>query len=39
MKKLLLILIGGGDRGSSYLKFLQINSECFQVVALAGRTR
>lgn len=35
MKKLSLILIGGGDRGSSYLKFLQINPECFKVVALA----
>ena len=35
MKKLSLILIGGGDRGSSYLKSLQIKPECFKLVAIA----
>ncbi len=35
MKKLSLILIGGGDRGSSYLKYLQVCPDKFQVVALA----
>ncbi|MBQ7075565.1 MAG: Gfo/Idh/MocA family oxidoreductase [Clostridia bacterium] len=35
MKKLSLILIGGGDRGSSYLKYLQNNPEKFQLVGLA----
>lgn len=35
MKQLSLILIGGGDRGSSYLKFLQIKPECFKLVAIA----
>ena len=35
MKKLSLILIGGGDRGSSYLKSLQIRPECFELVAIA----
>ncbi len=35
MKQLSLILIGGGDRGSSYLKFLQTNPECFKLVGLA----
>lgn len=35
MKQLSLILIGGGDRGSSYLKFLQLKPECFKLVAIA----
>jgi len=35
MKQLSLILIGGGDRGSSYLKSLQINPEQFKLVGLA----
>ncbi len=35
MKKLSLILIGGGDRGSSYLKSLQISPEKFELVGLA----
>jgi len=35
MKQLSLILIGGGDRGSSYLKSLQITPECFKLVGLA----
>ncbi|MBQ9757918.1 MAG: Gfo/Idh/MocA family oxidoreductase [Clostridia bacterium] len=35
MKQLTLVLMGGGDRGSSYLKFLQKNPECFRLVALA----
>ena len=35
MKKLSLILIGGGDRGSSYLKYLQSNPEKFQLVGFA----
>lgn len=39
MKQLSLILIGGGDRGSSYLKFLQKNSGLFKLVALAEPVR
>lgn len=35
MKQLSLILIGGGDRGSSYLKSLQIRPEQFKLVAIA----
>jgi len=35
MKQLSLILIGGGDRGSSYLKYLQSNPERFKLVAIA----
>ncbi len=35
MKQLNLILIGGGDRGSCYLKFLDKNPEKFKLVALA----
>ncbi len=35
MKKLKLILIGGGDRGSSYLKSLDIMPEKFELVGLA----
>ncbi len=35
MKQLSLILIGGGDRGSSYLKSLQTAPECFKLVGLA----
>ena len=35
MKQLSLILIGGGDRGSSYLKYLDSNSEKFKLVGLA----
>ncbi len=35
MKKLKLILLGGGDRGSSYLKYLQIQPDKFEVVGLA----
>ena len=35
MRKLSLILIGGGDRGSSYLKSLQIHPDMFEVVGLA----
>ncbi len=35
MKKLTLILIGGGDRGSSYLKYLDSNKGNFELVALA----
>ncbi len=35
MKQLSLVLMGGGDRGSSYLKFLDIDSEKFKLVALA----
>lgn len=35
MKKLSLILIGGGDRGSSYLKSLDIHPEKFNLVGLA----
>jgi len=35
MKQLSLILIGGGDRGSSYLKSLQITPEKFKLVAIA----
>lgn len=35
MKQLSLVLIGGGDRGSSYLKSLQIHPERFRLVALA----
>ncbi len=35
MRQLSLILIGGGDRGSSYLKSLQIKPECFKLVAIA----
>ena len=30
-----LILIGGGDRGSSYLKYLDTNEGKFELVALA----
>ncbi|MBR5614020.1 MAG: Gfo/Idh/MocA family oxidoreductase [Clostridia bacterium] len=35
MKQLSLILIGGGDRGSSYLKYLDKNPEKYKLVALA----
>lgn len=35
MKQLSLILIGGGDRGSSYLKFLDSNPDKFKLVAVA----
>jgi len=35
MKQLSLILIGGGDRGSSYLKYLESNPEKFKLVAIA----
>ncbi len=35
MKQLKLILIGGGDRGTSYLKYLDNNSEKFKLVAIA----
>lgn len=35
MRKLKLILIGGGDRGNCYLKFLESNPECFELVGLA----
>ena len=35
MKQLSLILIGGGDRGSSYLKYLLENPEKFRLVGLA----
>ena len=35
MKQLSLILVGGGDRGSSYLKYLQNIPEKFKLVALA----
>jgi len=35
MKQLSLVLMGGGDRGSSYLKFLTQKPECFKLVALA----
>ncbi len=34
MKQLSLILVGGGDRGSSYLKYLQTNPEKFRLAAL-----
>ena len=35
MKGLSLILIGGGDRGSSYLKYLQVKPELFKLKAVA----
>ena len=35
MKQLSLILIGGGDRGSSYLKTLDISPEKFKLIGLA----
>lgn len=35
MKQLSLILIGGGDRGSSYLKYLDIFPDKFKLVGLA----
>lgn len=35
MKQLSLILIGGGDRGSSYLKYLDSHPEKFTLVGLA----
>lgn len=35
MKQLSLILAGGGDRGSSYLKYLDNNPEKFKLVGLA----
>ncbi len=35
MKQLKLILIGGGDRGSSYLKYLDTNPDKFKLVAIA----
>lgn len=35
MKKLKLILIGGGDRGSSYLKYLDSHPGKFELVGLA----
>ena len=34
-KQLSLILIGGGDRGSSYLKYLQMHPDKFRLVGLA----
>lgn len=34
MKKLKLILVGGGDRGNCYLKYLQTNADKFELVAL-----
>ncbi len=34
IKQLSLILIGGGDRGSSYLKYLQTNPDKFKLAAL-----
>ena len=39
MKRISLILIGGGDRGSSYLKYLQDNPEKFRLVGLAEPVR
>lgn len=39
MKQLSLILIGGGDRGSSYLKYLQEKPEHFKLVAIAEPVR
>ena len=35
MKKLRLILIGGGDRGSCYLKYLDMEPEKFELAGLA----
>lgn len=35
MKELTLVLIGGGDRGSSYLRYLQDNPGRFKLVAIA----
>ena len=35
MKQLSLILIGGGDRGSSYLKYLDTHPEEFKLVGIA----
>lgn len=35
MKQLTLALMGGGDRGSSYLKFLDVEPDKFKLVALA----
>lgn len=35
MKQLLLALIGGGDRGNSYLKYLQVKPEHFKLAAIA----
>ena len=35
MKKLSLIIIGGGDRGNSYLKYLELHPEQFVLVAIA----
>ena len=35
MKQLSLILIGGGDRGNSYLKYLDTHSEKFKLVGIA----
>lgn len=35
MKQLSLILIGGGDRGSCYLKYLDTNPEKFKLVGIA----
>ena len=35
MKQLSLILIGGGDRGSSYLKYLDTHPEEFKLVGVA----
>ena len=35
MKQLSLILVGGGDRGSSYLKYLDTNPDKFKLVGLA----
>lgn len=34
MKQLKLILVGGGDRGNCYLKYLQTNPDKFRLVAL-----
>lgn len=35
LKKLSLILVGGGDRGQSYLKYLDLHPECFELVGIA----
>ena len=39
MKQLSLILIGGGDRGSCYLKYLDSNPEKFKLVGIAEPIR
>ena len=35
MKQLKLILIGGGDRGNCYLKYLRLYPEKFRLIAIA----